>query len=141
LWCYIRTLYMPPLISHFTEYSSMILCYSDPWICNLCNNFNFSESFFDTSLDLSHSLHENSKVDEDIFDELRQLKRKHPKKCICVCMVSLISHMQQFLRRTLLDQHAKSDNCLLEIVHLGIGRQFWFQPRIAYQLYLMLIIS
>jgi hypothetical protein len=43
---------------------------SDPWICNLCNNFNFSESFFDTSLDLS----------------------------------------------------------------------FWFQPRIAYQLYLMLII-
>jgi hypothetical protein len=37
---------------------------SDPWICNLCNNFNFSESFFDTSLDLSHSLHENSKVDE-----------------------------------------------------------------------------
>jgi hypothetical protein len=29
---------------------------SDPWICNLCNNFNFSESFFDTSLDLSHSL-------------------------------------------------------------------------------------
>jgi hypothetical protein len=46
---------------------------SDPWICNLCNNFNFSESFFDTSLDLSHSLHENSKVDEDMFDELRQL--------------------------------------------------------------------
>jgi hypothetical protein len=42
-------------------------------ICNLCNNFNFSESFFDTSLDLSHSLHENSKVDEDVFDELRQL--------------------------------------------------------------------
>jgi 5-methylthioribose kinase len=39
---------------------------SDPWICNLCNNLNFSESFFDTSLDLSHSLHENSKVDEDI---------------------------------------------------------------------------
>jgi hypothetical protein len=39
--------------------------------------------------------------------------------------------MQQFLRRTLFDQHAKSDNCLLEIVHLGIGRQFWFQPRIA----------
>ena len=57
---------------------------SDPWICNLCNNFNFSESFFDTSLDFSHSLHENSKVDEDIFDELRQLKRKHPKKFICV---------------------------------------------------------
>ena len=48
-------------------------------LCNLCNNFNFSESFFDRSLDLSHSLHENSKVDEDIFDELRQLKRKHPK--------------------------------------------------------------
>ena len=24
---YIRTLYMPPLISHFTEYSSMIPCY------------------------------------------------------------------------------------------------------------------
>ena len=57
---------------------------SDPWICNLCNNFNFSESFFDTSIHLSHSLQENSKVDEDIFDELRQLKRKHPKKCICV---------------------------------------------------------
>ena len=57
---------------------------SDPWICNLCNNFNFSESFFDTSLDLSHSLHENSKVDEYIFDELRQLKRKHPKKFVCV---------------------------------------------------------
>jgi hypothetical protein len=36
--------------------------------------------------------------------------------------------MQQFLRRTLFDQHAKSDNCLLEIVHLGIGSQFWFQP-------------
>jgi hypothetical protein len=35
--------------------------------------------------------------------------------------------MQQFLRRPLFDQHAKSDNCLLEIVHLGIGRQFWFQ--------------
>ena len=33
---------------------------------------------------LIHSLHENSKVDEDIFDELGQLKRKHPKKCICV---------------------------------------------------------
>jgi hypothetical protein len=47
---------------------------------------------------------------------------------------------QQFLRRTLFDQHAKSDNCLLEIVRLGIGSQFWFQPRIAYQLYLMLII-
>ena len=55
-------------------------------------------------------------------------------------MVSLISHMQQFLRRTLFNQHANSDNCLLEIVHLGIGCQFWFQPRIAYQLYLMLII-
>jgi exonuclease III len=51
---------------------------------SIVNNFNFSESFFDTSLDLSHSLHENSKVDEDIFDELRQLKRKHPKKFICV---------------------------------------------------------
>jgi hypothetical protein len=43
--------------------------------------------------------------------------------------------MQQFLRRTLFDQHAKSDNCLLEIVRLGISRQFWFQPRIAYQLH------
>jgi hypothetical protein len=31
---------------------------SDLWICNLCNNFNFSESFFDTSLDLSHSSQE-----------------------------------------------------------------------------------
>ena len=26
----------------------------------------------------------NSKVDEDVFDELGQLKRKHPKKFICV---------------------------------------------------------
>jgi hypothetical protein len=25
--CYIRTLYMPPLISHFTVYNFMILCY------------------------------------------------------------------------------------------------------------------
>jgi hypothetical protein len=47
-------------------------------------NFNFSESFFDTSLDLSHSLHENSKVDEDIFDELGQLKRKHLKSSLKV---------------------------------------------------------
>ena len=41
-------------------------------------------------------------------------------------MVILISHLQQFLRRTVFDQHAKSDNCLLEIVHLGIG-QFWLR--------------
>jgi exonuclease III len=57
----------------------------DPWVCNECNSFRFSESFFDKSICVdmdSDNKNENENVD-DIFDELKDIKKKHPNKFIC----------------------------------------------------------
>ena len=55
----------------------------DPWVCNECNYFRFSESFFDKSICVDmDSDNENENVD-DIFDELKDIKKKHPNISIC----------------------------------------------------------
>jgi hypothetical protein len=44
----------------------------DPWVCNECNSFRFSESFFDKSICVdmdSDNKNQNENID-DIFDEL-----------------------------------------------------------------------
>ena len=55
------------------------MCGSDgPWVCNA---FRFSESFFDKSrcVDMdSDNENQNENVD-DIFDELKDMKKKAPK--------------------------------------------------------------
>jgi hypothetical protein len=50
----------------------------DPWVCN---SFRFSESFFDKSICVdmdSDNENQNENVD-DIFDELKDIKKKAPK--------------------------------------------------------------
>jgi hypothetical protein len=50
-----------------------------------CNSFRFSESFFDKSICVdmdSDNENQNENVD-DIYDELKDIKKKHPNKCIC----------------------------------------------------------
>ena len=57
----------------------------DPWVCNECNSFRFSESFFEKSICVamdSDNKNQNENVD-DIFDELKDIKKKHPNKFIC----------------------------------------------------------
>jgi hypothetical protein len=68
----------------------------DPWVCNECNSFRFSESLYDKSICVdmdSDNKNQNENVD-DIFDELKDIKKKHPNKCICsyINMDSIILH-------------------------------------------------
>ena len=54
-----------------------ILCGDDdPWICNNCLNFQFSDSFFEN--DVSTASEINDSVDCDIFEQLSSARRKHP---------------------------------------------------------------
>ena len=57
---------------------------SDAWLCKNCNSFHFTDSFFeqenDTNIELSINIDETNQ--QSVFEELKDVKKKHPKKFI-----------------------------------------------------------
>jgi hypothetical protein len=55
----------------------------DPWICHDCSYFQFSDSFFDGSIPSTDNDENGSDDDHDIFENLTETRRNHPKRLIC----------------------------------------------------------
>ena len=58
----------------------------NPWICNTCTYFQFSDSFFECTSEPYNSIsHDSISVqdDFDIFDQLRTGRKKFPNRFLC----------------------------------------------------------
>ncbi|CAG2251654.1 unnamed protein product [Mytilus edulis] len=74
----------------------------DPWVCPECNSFHFSDSFFNNSYEINSneensfsslsssliyqndtSASDESPSESDVFDQLRELKKRHPMQFTC----------------------------------------------------------
>ena len=56
---------------------------NDPWICHDCSYFKFSDFFFDGSIPSTDNDENSSDDDHDIFENLTETRRHHPKRVIC----------------------------------------------------------
>ena len=71
------------------EYSSLGAS-EDPWICKHCDMLsNFSDSFYSDDA-INQSYHSNMsselETDSDIFDQLNNMRKQHPKKFLFACL-------------------------------------------------------
>ena len=55
----------------------------DPWVCNDCDKFQFSDSFFFSDMDISSDISScNTSSMDSPFEELRDIRKSHPNKFI-----------------------------------------------------------
>ncbi|CAG2224032.1 unnamed protein product [Mytilus edulis] len=110
-WWHIKCANISP-----TSYND--LCNSEePWLCNDCNSFKFTNSFFDISLqnstcmNTSNSSSSSESSGSDIFTELREARKKHINN-FHICHLNINSMRYKFdeLKPILLD---KIVDCLI----------------------------
>ncbi|CAG2192289.1 unnamed protein product [Mytilus edulis] len=110
-WWHIKCANISP-----TSYN--VLCNSEePWLCNDCNSFKFTNSFFDISLqnstcmNTSNSSSSTEGSGSDIFTELREARKKHINN-FHICHLNINSMRYKFdeLKPILLD---KIVDCLI----------------------------
>ncbi|XP_063420709.1 uncharacterized protein LOC134705924 [Mytilus trossulus] len=110
-WWHIKCANISP-----TSYN--VLCNSEePWLCNDCNSFKFTNSFFDISLqnstcmNTSNSSSSSESSGSDIFTELREARKKHINN-FHICHLNINSMRYKFdeLKPILLD---KIVDCLI----------------------------
>ena len=84
------------------EAEYIILCGGDdPWICNDCSNFQFSDSFFEN--DVSTASEINDSINCDIFEQLSSARWKHPKRFICAYLnINSLRHKFDYIKDLLI---------------------------------------
>ena len=102
-WCHIKCFNISP-----AEYQ-LLSTSEDPWICSNCNNFHFTDSFFeldvlvDPNETLNMSTNSASAIEHDMFDEVLSLRKQNPNNFVVASLnINSLRHKIHFIRELLL---------------------------------------